>query len=581
VVSNVGPGTRETVNANPSAAAGRLVFLRARKTAAHTASVIEDLPVPRVLAGLVAVEWLAVLATARVVRHAGWIYYQGGDQLWYYTLGWLLGHGQLTQTSVGYGWSELLAPIARVAGPNLVSALPAIVLLNVLVLLPAAMLALYGIAARIGGRLFGYWAVALWIVLPFVGILYTDAGYHQKYTELLLPQGFGLTAMADFPTMVAALVSIYFCVRALWSEQRLLLDGVAAGVAAGAAIAIKPATALFLAGPALAFAYRRRFELAGAMLAGLAPAVVALAVWKERGLGHLPVLSQSARHPGGHVLAAGAPLAGLNFGKYYHRLNWSHLGNNIDLLREHFWSGRLIVWLVIAGLIGLARRSRTALALVGGWFLAFAIVKGSYGGASIEDGSLFRIMMPSYPAFVLLLASVPLLLPHAAGRLRPFRPAFADLRSRTRWSLVVAAVLVSAAVPLAAFAAADTHGGLDPATVQSTFMAVPTNIDLGLAASVHGRRVTLTWRNGKAAGGPVFYRIWRGRTNEFTCSLSPGARLCRLVLPEIATTKAGRYVDRAPRGHWIYRVAIAANWLDDPQYGDAYAVSKPASVTVP
>jgi hypothetical protein len=537
--------------------------------------------VPRVLAGLVVVEWLAVLATARVVRHAGWIYYQGGDQLWYYTLGWLLGHGQLTQTQVGYGWSALFAPIARIAGPNLVSALPAIVLLNVLFLMPVAMVALYGIGARIGGRLFGYWTVVLWIVLPFVGILYTDAGYHQKYTELLLPQAFGLTALADFPTTVATLVAIYFCVRALWAEHPLLLDGVAAGVAAGAAIAIKPATSLFLVGPALAFAFRRRFELAGAMLAGLVPAVVALAVWKERGLGNLPLFSQGGLHPAGHDFAAAAPLAALNFGKYYHQLNWSHLGENVDLLREHFWSGRLIVWLIIAGLIGLARHSRTAFALVGGWFLAFALVKGSYVNASIQDGSLFRVMMPSYPAFVLLLASVPLLLPRAPGKLRPFRPAFAAVRSRTRWTLVGAAVLVSAAAPLAAFAAADARGGLDPAAVVPTIMPVPANVDLGLSASVSGRRVTLTWRNAKPAGGPVFYRIRRARSDGLSCPVVPGARLCALDLPEIGVAKTARYVDVAPRGNWVYRVLIAANWLDDPQYGDPYLVSRPVSVTVP
>ena len=555
--------------------------MRGRSSLAHAIDVLEGAPVPRVLAGLVVAEWLAVLATARVVRHAGWIYYQGGDQLWYYTLGWLLGHGQLTQTQVGYGWSALLAPIARIAGPNLVSALPAIVLINVLVLMPAAMLALYGTAARIGGRLFGYWAVVLWILLPFVGVWYTDTGYHQKYTELLLPQAFGLTAMSDFPTTVATLVSIYFCVRVLWSERPALLDAVAAGVAAGAAIAIKPATALFLAGPVLAFAYRRRFELAGAMLAGLAPAVVALAVWKQRGLGQLPVLPHGAQHPTGHGLAAGAPLAGLDFGKYYHQLNWSHLGNNIDLLREHFWSGRLIVWLVVAGVIGLARRSLTASLLVGGWFLAFALVKGSYSGASIEDGSLFRIMMPSYPAFVLLLASVPLLLPRLPGKLRAFRPAFATPRARTRWSLVGATVLVSAVIPLAAFAAADTHGGLDPVTIGTTLMPVPANVDVGLTAAVHGRHVTLAWRTARPAGGPVFYRVWRGRVDGLTCPPAPGARLCKLALPEVGVAKTGRFVDLAPRGHWVYRVAVAANWLDDPHYGDDYVVSRPVSVTVP
>jgi hypothetical protein len=443
------------------------------------------------------------------------------------------------------------------------------------------MLALYGIAARIGGRIFGYWAVALWIVLPFVGVWYTDSGYHQKYTELLLPQAFGLTAMADFPAMVATLVSIYFCVRALWSEQPLLLDSVAAGVAAGAAIAIKPATALFLAGPVLAFAYRRRFELTGGMLAGLGPAVIALAVWKERGLGHLPVLAQGTRQLAEHGLAAAAPLAALDFGKYYRQLNWSHFGNNIDLLREHFWSGRLIVWLVIAGLIGLGRRSLTAAILVGGWFLAFAIVKGSYSGASIEDGSLFRIMMPSYPGFVLVLASVPLLLPRGPGKLRPFRPAFAPLRSRTRWALVGAAVLVSAVLPLAAFAAAGTHGELDPTMAESTFTPVPANIDLGLAASVNAQQVTLTWHNSKPGGSPVFYRIWRGRSDGFSCPPGPGGRLCTLVIPEVGVTKTARYVDLAPRGHWVYRVAVAANWLDDPHYGDSYVVSRPVSVTVP
>jgi hypothetical protein len=565
----------------PAAAAGKDRLVRGRNALARSIAVLEGLPVPRVLAGLVVVEWLAVLATARVVRHAGWIYYQGGDQLWYYTLGWLLGHGQLTQTQVGYGPSVLYAPIARIAGPDLVSALPAIVLLNVLVLMPAAMLALYGIAARIGGRLFGYWAVVLWIALPFVGVWYTDAGYHQKYTELLLPQAFGLTALADFPTTVATLVSIYFCVRALWAERPLLLDGVAAGVAAGAAIAIKPASALFLAGPVLAFAYRRRFELGGAMLAGLAPAIVTLAVWKERGLGHLPVLSHGARHLGGQGLAAGAPLGGLSFAKYYHQLNWSHLADNIDQLREHFWSGRLIVWLVVAGLVGLARRSLTASLLVGGWFLAFALVKGSYVEANVADGSFFRILMPSYPAFVLLIAAVPLLLPHLPGRLRPFRAAFAPPRPRIRWSLVGAALLVSSVVPLAAFAAADPHGKLEPATLGATFMPVPVNVDLGLSASVRGRRVTLSWRGGKPAGGPVFFRIWRGRSDGLTCAPSPGARLCNLVLPEVGVTRVGRFVDRPGGGAWVYRVAIAANWLDDPQYGDPYLVSEPLRVTVP
>jgi hypothetical protein len=190
-------------------------------------------------------------------------------------------------------------------------------------------------------------------------------------------------------------------------------------------------------------------------------------------------------------------------------------------------------------------------------------------------------MMPAYPAFLLLIASLPLLLPHAPAKVRAWLPAFAEPRPRTRWSLVGVAVLVSAVVPLAAFAAASTRGGLDPAAVGTTIMPIPVNVDLGLTGSVHARRVTLTWDAGTPLGGPVFYRIWRGRTDGLSCPPRAGAQLCTLVLPEIGTTHASRFVDHAPKGTWVYRVAVAANWLNDAHYGNAYLVSRPVTITVP
>jgi hypothetical protein len=208
-------------------------------------------------------------------------------------------------------------------------------------------------------------------------------------------------------------------------------------------------------------------------------------------------------------------------------------------------------------------------------------VKGSYASASFEDGSLFRIMMPTYPAFVLLLASLPLLLPHVPGKLRAFRPGLAEPLPLTRLCIIGAVVLVSAILPLAAFAVARTDGGLDPTVIGATIMPIPANIDLGLAASVRDGRVTLTWKAGEPAGGPVFYRVWRGRQDGFTCPPTSGARLCKLVLPEIGTTHQGRFVDRHRRGRWVYRVALAANWLDDAGYGDPYLVSRPLVVTMP
>jgi hypothetical protein len=559
-------------------AAGRLWLDRARRAAER----VESWPVRNVLATLVVAQWLAVLALARTVSHAGWIYYQGGDQLWYYTLGWLLGHGQLSQTLVGYGWSVALAPIAMVAGPNLVSALPAVVLLNVLVLLPVAMLALFGIAVRIGGRLFGYWTLLVWLAVPFIGIVYTNTGYHQRYTELTLPQSLGLTAMSDFPTTVAALVAAYFVARVVFDEHPQLIDAVAGGAAAGTAIAVKPSTALFLLGPALAFAYRRRLVSAAAFAAAMLPALLALMVWKQRGLGHLPIVGAAGLRPpaDGAQLAAGVPVAGLDFSKYFHNLSWDHFLRNIDLLREHFWSGRLLQWLVIAGMIALGRRSRTGLLLLGGSFAAYVVVKGSYPSASIEDSSLFRIMMPAFPAFVLFLASLPFLVPHAPRLLPEWRPAPRPAATRGHWALVAAVIAVSGVAPLAAFAAAGRSGGLDPATVGSTNMPVPANIDVGLDATVHGRTVILRWRPGQPAGGPVFYRVWRAHRDAFSCSTTEGGKLCNVALPEVGIARRSEFRDRPGAGRWVYRVAVAANWLNDPSYGDPYVVSRPLVVTV-
>ena len=71
-----------------------------------------------------------------------------------------------------------------------------------LVLGPIALLCVYGIASRIGGRLLGYWASLLWVVAPFAAIPLFVGRYHERWIEQFLPQALGLTAMADFPSMV-------------------------------------------------------------------------------------------------------------------------------------------------------------------------------------------------------------------------------------------------------------------------------------------------------------------------------------------------------------------------------------------
>jgi hypothetical protein len=191
--------------------------------------------------------------------------------------------------------------------------------------------------------------------------------------------------------------------------------------------------------------------------------------------------------------------------------------------------------------------------------------------------------MPAFPAFILLLASVPLLLPHAPSRLRELRPAFRSSPRRIRTGLIGAAVGVSAVVPLGVFAAASTTGSAAAASITSGAMPVPTNVDLGLSARTSGTDVVLRWKPQAASARPVFYRIWRARSGAgdgFTCSQPQvGGRSCVVALPEVGVTREPVFEDRPGKGRWVYRVTVAANWLNDPTQGDIYLVSRPVVIT--
>jgi hypothetical protein len=534
----------------------------------------------RVLVPAIVVQWAAVAALALTVRHNGWIYYQGGDQLWYWGSAWLLAHGTMPYALVGLGWPAVLAPVAALVGPNLVSAFPIVALVDVLVLLPIVVACIYGIAQRIGGRLFGYWAVFVWLTVPFIGIKYTDLGYHQRYTELLLPQAFGLTGMADYPSLVAIVVSVYFCMRVF--ERPAMLDALAAGVAGGVAISIKPGSAPFLLGPLLAFLWRRWLPAFPLFLAGSAAPIAALALWKYRGYGYLPLFHAegSVRLAAGVV--GGGPLSGLH---RYLNLNWGQLHNNLLGIKEHFWSMRVIEWLVLAGLVGLARRSIGAALLVGGWFAGFVIVKGTYGGASVTDGSLFRVMMPAFPAFVLLLASLPLLVPGMPRRLKQPRPAFTRPSGRTRAALVAAGAVLFGLYPLTLVAVASPLRGPSPQAYEVDQLLNPVDTAMRLRASVlaSSGAVSLTWPAVSQRGGRVIYQVMRtdAAAGGTACTTIPNSvDRCTFTATTLGFTRAPRWTDHAPRGRWTYRVGVVANWLDDQHYGDVYFISTPAVARV-
>jgi hypothetical protein len=524
-----------------------------------------------VLGAFIAIQWIAVLLLAVTVRHNGWLYYAGGDQIWQYSDAYLLGHRELPPTFVGYGWSILLLPIAPFAGPNLVSALPAIVLLNTLVLLPVALLSIYGIAARIAGRLFGYWAVALWIAIPYLGVVFLEPGYHQKYTELTLPQLVGLTSVPDFPSVVALLVGAYFTLRALDSPS--WHAPVAAGLATGYSIAIKPSNSIFLVAPILTLlVYRWRALLPFA--AALAPALLTLAVWKYRGLGELAAApAEPVRLAGGGDLLRRIHNNDLN--------SWAHLDQVLLALREDFWVARVMVWLPVAGLVALAIRSRRGLVLVGSWFAVYILLKGTYIPASVDDASFWRILMPAFPAYVLLAASIVLLVPRL--RARPGGGSV-PIKGRRLTAAFAVAIVAFAAAPLAVVAATPQLHDNGEKAVRFEDKLVPVSDSVAPQTTVTGNTVRLSWKARRAGRTDTFYRVLRA-PNATGGNAACGGRQnasadCRLYMEPIGTTSGTSFVDHPPPGTWSYRIGVSANWLNDFRLGDVYVVSRPVRATV-
>jgi hypothetical protein len=375
----------------------------------------------------------------------------------------------------------------------------------------------------------------------------------------------------DFPSTVGLLVAAYFCLRASEAASGWQ-SGVAAGLAAGYSIAIKPSNAIFLVAPALLLLATRRRSLL-TLAASLAPALLTLAIWKFRGLGAL------AAAPAEPIrLAAGAD--SLLDRIYAPSLNsWAHLHQVMLAFREHFWIARVLEWVPVAGVLALLVRSRQGFLLAGAWCAVYVLAKGTYIPASVEDASFWRIMMPAYPPFVLLAAAIVLALPGL--RARP--DATAAPRSFAR--ALAAAVVLFAVLPLGAVAAMPHLHDQGRLALHFENTLIPVSTALHVNESATAGTVRLTWRDGSAGTASSFYRIIRtpGLDRGIGCAgrRNNSSDNCVLYGDSIATTTGTAFVDRPGTGMWTYRIGIAANWLDDPTLGDVYVVSTPVSVTVP
>jgi hypothetical protein len=262
--------------------------------------------------------------------------------------------------------------------------------------------------------------------------------------------------------------------------------------------------------------------------------------------------------------------------------SWDHLRQVLDSLREHFWVARVMEWLPVAGLIALLLRARRGFLLVGTWFIAYLLTKGTYLEASVENASFWRIMMPAFPAFLILAASVVLLVPGVRAR-----PATLHAPNPTSRRFVIALAVAFVAftiVPFGVIAATPRlhDGGTKAVRLGSTLISV-TPIDLH--ATTKEGSVSLSWRPQRPAGSSVFYRVLRVTApgNGVLCAGKPGPASddCELFMNSVATAEMPSFVDHPGRGKWVYRIGVAANWLNDPSLGDIYVVSPPVAVTVP
>jgi hypothetical protein len=544
--------------------------LTAARGAGHTLDRLLERPLT-VLATLAGAQILTTLALALRVQHNGWVYYQGGDQIWFSTTGWLLSRLQLTPTVSSYLWPLVQAPITWVTGPTYVQALPALVLLNVLVLGPIGLLCVYGIAARIGGRLLGYWAALLWVIAPYAAIPLWVERYHEKWTEQFLPQATGLTAMADFPSMIVVLAAALFVTRSL-SPGRIT-DAALAGLLLSAAGGLKPPNLLMGAGAALAYPLARRWREAVAFGVAVGAGLFMLAFWKERALGTIPAFAVEQVR----VAAGAAPVALEISLRKYVNLNLDHWRLQMDQLRELFWSPRFAEWAPFAGLLAVIRARRAPIAgLLAGWLAAFILVKGFNESADIEANTFWRLLMPAWPAYLLLLASIPLLVPTLVRQLGARGAPPADRPVRRRW--VAAALVLTILLPAGATAASSRITPPTPAIVPnipSGNMLTPIDKNIVLTARRVGKAQQLSWKDGHW-GAKVFYRVFRSTRphGDLLCTTSSSvAWVCNFYGEAIGTTREHTFVDpTAPRGA-TYRIGVGTNWANDPNLGDIFAFS--------
>jgi hypothetical protein len=271
-----------------------------------------------------------------------------------------LGHGQ--------GWS-----------PTTGDKVAAAVLLAVQVVL------VYAVVMLVAGRVAALFAGLVLVAGPVVlAERYFQSGggtppidYKTVYRHDVLPTVFGLTSRSGLTAACLLLASAWLVLARtrfpVWSTAAL---GSAAAVAA---VLVYPRAWLALAAPVVATMLARRATASAAALVTVAGGLVALALFRN-----VP-----------HVA----------FG-------WHQMGQSLDSVREFSWSRRVLEYLPLAGLFGLARRSAPAAGFFGVLLLALVILPLS---RPLGLTGYLLALVPGASVYWLLTACIPFLVPRPAG----------------------------------------------------------------------------------------------------------------------------------------------------------------------
>ena len=251
-------------------------------------------------ATIIVVQIGATIALFFSINHNGWLTYQGGDQIWLVTSGWLLGEGIVGYALTSHGWPMLLAPLTWITGSSSVQLLPLTTILQVGVLGPIATLAVYDIGARLAGRLAGLWCACAFVAAPFVAIPYFVQRYHDSWVDQFLPAGARAHAAGGLPVGRRRARLGALTVRALKAgahrEARARRD-VRGRRARAQALRTRSSSAARRS-PSCS---RGASAMPRSSPSALVPALVALTIWKAKGLGEVPLFAQDELR-----LAAGA-----------------------------------------------------------------------------------------------------------------------------------------------------------------------------------------------------------------------------------------------------------------------------------